>query len=163
MKILRSSNGHDVLVDDEDFDYLSKFTWNAHRHKCGVLYAERGVYIKPKCKTISMHRVIMNITDRFVYVDHINGNGLDNRKCNLRICTHADNVRNRRMHKNNKSGYKGVTMVNENAFRSRIRVNGVMINTGRHKTAIEAAIAYNEAAIKYFGEFARLNIIKKTA
>jgi len=104
-----------------------------------------------------MHELIMN-PGMGQEIDHKNGNGLDNRRDNLRICTHANNMCNRRIGKNNKSGYKGVYFTKSgNAWRSKLRFKGRNINLGNFKKPIDAAIAYDNAAMKYFGEFARTN------
>jgi len=96
-----------------------------------------------------LHRFIMNVVDRNVYVNHINGNKLDNRRSNLRLCNHRDNLNNRPKNKNNTSGYKGVYWhkINEN-WVARIQVNDRYISLGSYD---------NIAATEYFGQFAYLN------
>jgi AP2 domain-containing protein/HNH endonuclease len=106
---------------------------------------------------VPLHRLIMNApADK--EVDHINGDTLDNRRCNLRICSHKENLRNQKLPKNSKSGYKGVTWYKRiKKWRSHIRLNKKQIHLGYFDDIKLAANAYNEAAIKYFGEFAKLN------
>ena len=141
-----------VLVDDDDFKELSKYKWYYHptRHY-------QSAYINSQ--RVSLHRYIMTINNYNIEnlsIDHINGNVLDNRKDNLRICKHFENTKNRKLQKNNKSGYKGVEIRN-NKYRVRLFCNG---NRVYHKTfdnPIDAAKAYDEQAKKYFGEFANLN------
>ena len=91
-------------------------------------------------------------------VDHINGNTLDNRESNLRVCTHSDNCKNRKMHSNNKTGFKGVSL-KDGKYVAQIQFKGNHKHLGLFDTAIEATIAYNEKAKTIFGQFARLNII----
>lgn len=106
-----------------------------------------------------LHRIITNAKPG-EYVDHINGNTFDNRKCNLRICTNTGNSRNKSIQKNNKSGYKGVSWNKQrNKWYSCICVNNKTKSLGKFNTKEEAAEAYNKAAMKYYGEFARLNVI----
>jgi len=105
-----------------------------------------------------MHREIMSPPQELV-VDHINGDGLDNRKENLRVCTHAENIRNQKLNRLNTTGYKGVC-VNREKWISRIKVNGKLLYLGRYNTPEEAAQVYDEAARKYFGKFASLNFQK---
>jgi hypothetical protein len=165
MKEIPLTKGKVAIVDDDDYEYLRQFKWYyADR------YAARGQWIgdirysngKQKLKTIRMHRVIMN-TPGGMETDHINGNKLDNRKENLRICTGVQNRRNRVKYKNNSIGYKGVFIKKKHknkTFESicaQICVNKKIIHLGTFKTPEEAAKAYNEAAIKYYGEFAQLN------
>ncbi len=93
-------------------------------------------------------------------IDHLDGNPLNNKKNNLRICTHAENMRNSKIRINNKSGYKGVSyQENSNNYRASIRFNNIKINIGDFIDPIDAARAYNAAALKYHGEFAHLNKI----
>ena len=140
-----------ALVDDEDYDELMKYKWFACK-SCGLFYARR--YGGKYQKNISMHSHITG----YVRTDHIDGNGLNNSRGNLRKCSNAENIRNSKIRKDNSSGYKGVSFKrSNNKFQVRIRINARDIHLGLFKTALEAARAYNESAIKYFGEFARLN------
>jgi hypothetical protein len=96
-------------------------------------------------------------------VDHINRNPLDNRRCNLRYATYQQNTINRKAQKNNKSGYRGVSLYKNRNYckwRARIKVNEKSIYIGYYKNKIDAAKAYNKAAKKYFGDFAVLNKVK---
>jgi len=104
---------------------------------------------------IHMHREIIN-APADLQVDHINGNGLDNRRENLRLCTNAENARNRRLSKNNTTGYKGVDL-DANRYRAQIRVGQKFVYLGRFDDPIEAAKAYDAAAREHYGEFARTN------
>ena len=142
-----------ALVDDESFKEVSKYRWNY----VIMGYAESRLGSK-KNKPIRMHIFLMN-PPKGMFVDHINMNGLDNRKENLRLATYQQNNYNRRLNKNNKSGYKGVIWDKSvKKWRAYIR-SGKMIYLGVFKTKLEAAKTYNEAAIKLFKEFAKLNKI----
>lgn len=163
MKEIELSQGYKALVDDIDFEHLNQFKWNV-RIVSSTKYAKRSDrYSIPK--TIQMHRIIMNCP-KDMMVDHINGNGLDNRRENLRICTRSNNLMNSNKPKGkNTSKYKGVSKLNYSnkkwkCWRAEIRINRKAIFLGTFKTQKEAALAYNEAAIKYFGKFAKLNEVK---
>lgn len=106
-----------------------------------------------------MHREIMQ-TPMELQTDHINGNKLDNRKENLRICTCSENQHNKKIYKNNLSGYKGVYFDKaNNCWRALIRINGKKIYLGTFYASKDAAKAYDIAAKKYFGEFAVFNFV----
>jgi hypothetical protein len=155
MKTIPLSQGRVAIVDDRDFETLNRYKWYAQ--KIGnTLYAAR--HATGRHRTIYMHRQIPGITDPGIFVDHRNGNGLDNRRQNLRLATKTENARNRPAPKNNTSGFKGVHWHKQgNAYRARIKVNGKNIHLGLFPTPTEAARAYDQAARKYFGEFARTN------
>ena len=149
--------GHFALVDNEDFDYLSKFTWYLTKPRT-VSYAIRNrLASEGKAgETIRMHREILAMPGP---VDHINRNGLDNRRANLRPATESQNSQNRGIRSDNTSGYKGVGIYKPRGnWRARISPEpGVRITVGYFDTPLEAAIAYDAAAVKYHGEFAVLN------
>jgi hypothetical protein len=157
MKRISLSQGKHALVDDEDYESVSKYKWCAHITRKKYSYATRNVKVNGKYKTISMHRLIMLCPDN-MQIDHINHNGLDNRKKNLRICKPRQNCMNRYKHQSSHRKYKGVWLhPNIDKWKAGICVNGKLINLGLFKTEKEAAKAYNRAAKKYFGEFAHLN------
>lgn len=106
-----------------------------------------------------MHKIILQ-TKKGFDIDHINGNKLDNRRCNLRQASRTQNILNRPMQTNNKTGFKGVHYDRSRCkFKADIGINGKSKFIGRFNTAIEAAKAYNEMAKKHYGEFALLNEI----
>lgn len=114
---------------------------------------------------ISMHRLIMNTPDG-MDTDHINRDKLDNRRENLRVCTTSQNTANSKKQSVNTSGFKGVFSIegakgNAKKWKSKIEVKGSSIYLGSFNTAQEAAKAYDNAAVKYFGEFAKLNFQKE--
>ena len=134
--------GLKFIIDEEDYD---KFV------KGESFYSNKGYARSGKDKFL--HRLIMNAPDG-MDVDHINGNPLDNRKCNLRICTHAQNSFNKGKYKNNTSGFKGVNWNNNNKkYQSRIMLNGKSISLGYFEKAEDAYKAYCGACVKYHQEF----------
>lgn len=153
-----------VLVDDEDIPLISKYRWYVasvkYRGKQIKQYVQaRGISpLEPEI--VKIHRVIMNVTDSKKLIDHKNGNGLDNRKENLRICSASENAANRKIttvHNRIKhSKFKGVTKLN-GKWRAYITLNHSSIHLGFFATAEEAAAAYNKAAVILHGEFAHLN------
>jgi len=156
MKQIPLTRGYFAIVDDDDYEGLSKFKWHAKIGDSGCVYALRRLpKINGKSLFVRMHRSVVNApTDKFV--DHINGNTLDNRRSNLRLCSKAENGRNRGKNKNNTSGFCGVTR-NKKWFQSRLWINGVPMYLGIYTTAEDAARAYDAAALIHHGEFARLN------
>jgi hypothetical protein len=159
MKEIQLTQGKVALVDDDMYDELNQFKWYANNLK-GKFYAVRNLRINKKyVKSILMHRFIMS-TNNGLVVDHLNGITLDNRKCNLRNCTHSENLKNQKISIKNTSGYKGVSWnKNHKSYEVRIKNNNITIQIGNFKNIIDAARAYNAAAIKYHGEFANLNKI----
>ena len=158
MKEIELTRGKVALVDDENFEYLNQWKWMA-RESGNNYYAVRGVRKNRKLQNIAMHRIIMN-TSNELQVDHIDHNGLNNQKVNLRNCTRQQNMMNKALTKRNKTKFKGVSTSMRNGqikISADIKAEGRTIYLGRFKTLESAALAYNEAAVKYFGEFAYLN------
>lgn len=152
MKTIPVSKGQFAIVDDEDYQVLSQFKWCVNK---GYAMRMSPMVNKSKRHCIYMHRVLL--PTKFE-VDHINGNRLDNRKANLRKATRSENMRNRKIAKNNKSGFKGVWF---NTKRDRW-VAYIKFDNKTHVLAHtankhEAAHIYNQFAEQIFGEFARLN------
>ena len=107
-----------------------------------------------------MHRLIIDCPVN-MQTDHINGNGLDNRKSNLRVCYNYQNARNQKLRPNSNSGFKGVSLIKDrNKWVAQIKVNGKVKYLGAYTLKEEAARAYNKAAKELFGEFAWLNKLK---
>jgi hypothetical protein len=142
-------NGERALIDEEDIEMVARYgKW--HTNNGYVRKRGRG-------KWILLHRLIMGVhNDTYDYknlVDHINGDRLDNRKCNLRICTMAQNGMNRKPWKGANSMFKGVYRSGSFWYAS-IRIQGKRIYLGTHKTQEEAAKAYREAAAVHHGKYA---------
>jgi hypothetical protein len=154
MKEIQLTQGKVALVSDRCFEYINQWKW--HAHFGDVWYAERNEGKWPFQKKIKMHRVIMGITDSDIKIDHIDGNGLNNQDENLRVCTHAQNLRNRKKPSNNTSGWKGVCLIG-NKYQAQITAEGKVIYLGSFLTPEDAARAYDKAAKKYHKEFAYLN------
>lgn len=147
--------GKEILVDEDDLPRILVISswWNIIERK-----TDKKVYTCLDCATVYLHRVITGCPEGLV-VDHKNGNGLDNRKSNLRVCTQQDNVLNKAPQRGKK--YKGISKRANGSYRARITVDGYIVNIGDFTSERKAAIAYNEAAVRLHGEFARLNVIEE--
>lgn len=144
------TQGKFALIDDADAERASQFKWYTQRN--GDHYY---AFTKPGGKPLSLHRFLMSAKPG-EWIDHINNNGLDCQRSNMRLCTHAQNMRNRKIHRTNRSGYKGVDWHNS-MWRAKLRVDNQNIELGYYRDVRDAARAYNRAALKYHAEFARLN------
>lgn len=145
-----------AIVDDEVFEYLNQFNWTVDVSGYAIRNYPRGT-------RQYMHRVITQ-PDKNKVIDHINGNKLDNRMVNLRVCTQKQNTRNRNaININNTTGFMGVIIDKRQPgkpFIARITVNGKLKSGGGFQTAIEAAKKYNELAREYFGKYAFQNEVR---
>jgi len=157
-KLVPLSKDKFTIIDLEDFEKVKGFKW---------YFSSRGYATSSQWRcfpknhanqyTLHMHRVIMN-TPEGLLTDHINGDSLDNRKSNLRIVTNAQNLCNVKLTKKNTSGYKGVSWCkNSKHWRAKITFERKIFWLGGHKCPQEAAKAYDKAALKYFGEYAKTN------
>ena len=149
---------HTVLIDEEDWEKISEYRWHLWSGP-----TNNTIYARVSNMGTGMHRIILN-APKGTMIDHINGNGLDNRKENLRFCTKRENNANQKKNINNSSGYKGVAKASNYSYskwRAYIRVDYKQIHLGNHNTPEEAARAYDVAAKKYFGEYAHLNFPDK--
>lgn len=161
------TSGYKAIVDAEDYDFLMQWNWYARAAR-GHVYATRSKHVqlepgKRKQVAIQMHQMLMPPPVGFV-VDHINGNSLDNRKSNLRICKQKQNVWNRKSVKGSASKYKGVDWyAASGSWRAYIKIDGKQKHLGCYKNEDDAARAYNKAAIEYHGEYARLNPVEGEA
>lgn len=157
-KYIQLTQGKQAAVDDTDYEWLNQWKWQATPASYpGEWYARRAARYNGKNVSLLMHRFILGAT-RGSQVDHINANGLDNRRSNIRVVSNTQNQQNRRKRRNCSSLYKGVHMdKSRNRWRAEIKVNGKRISLSYGKNEIELAKVYDKAAIKYFGEFARLN------
>jgi hypothetical protein len=157
MEQIKLTQGQFALVDDEDFDYLNQWKWHVLKCKYSY-YVIRSEQRNNKVTYILMHRIITNAIKE-KEVDHIDLNGLNNQKINLRVCSRQENRWNRRPY--GKYKYTGVHSTT-NKYGSKyivasIRKNGKSIYLGIFKTEEEAARAYDKKAKEFYGEFANLN------
>lgn len=160
MKQIPLTQGKVALVDDVDYEELSKYKWYANKHHSGNFYAVRqSPSKKGKQHLIRMHRQILGLKFKDKCLgDHINHNTLDNRRDNLRICTQQQNEMNRKPNKNTSSQFKGVTWNKQRGkWMTRISINGVRKYLGYFALEELAALAYDMIAIREHGEFACLN------
>ncbi len=151
-KLIPLTKGKFAIVDAEDYELLNRYKW--HVNKGGRTYYARS---QEKGKPIRMHRLITD-APKGLFVDHINHNGLDNRKKNLRLCTRTQNARNRLPRRGGFSKYKGVSWnTKRKVFIAAISVGGKKQYLGYFDDQIKAAKAYDKKAKELFGEFAYLN------
>jgi len=152
------TRGYVAIVDDGDYEDLAKHKWCA-------LQAGRRIYAVRRSpnaeiggpRMVLMHRVVIG-AEVDQDADHISGDTLDNRRTNLRACVPAQNACNRGPNANNTSGYKGVSWrPNRGKYRATINVNRKQVHLGHFDTPEDAARAYDAAAIRLHGDFARLN------
>lgn len=157
MKEIKLSQGKVALVDDKDFEELSRYKWYAAQRENYTIYAIRTIGTKPNHKTIRMHRQIMKAR-KGQQIDHLDGNGLLNVRSNLRLCTNSQNQQNKRKRKNCSSKFKGICWhKNRKKWEVYISLNKKLYYLGYFDDEIEAAKAYDRKAKEFFGEFARLN------
>lgn len=159
----KHANGRTTKVSDEDYEEMSKYKWHCVRYKNhNTDYV--GRYNPLTKRTSYMHRQLLGLTNPKVIGDHVDGDGLNNQRDNIRIATHGQNMANRKA--SGASNYLGVFPT---SIKKKEKVYNywlvVCIKEGRayracRKTEKDAAIAYNELALKYHGKFARLNKIE---
>lgn len=152
MKEISLNKNRFVIVDDRDYENLNQFRWCVDAQG----YATRAIYNPDdqKSRRVLMHRVLMNTPNGYD-TDHINGNKLDNRRCNLRIATRTQNIINvSKPNRHNKVGFRGVQMSKEGRFYSGLIVNGKRVHLGMFDTAEEASRAYQMAKSEAYKEFA---------
>jgi len=149
-----------AIIDDCDLIEIGKHKWCAGCYD-GKWYAVRGTYNNGVKRNVFMHRQLTSAI-KGQQVDHKDGNGLNNSRDNLRFSTQQQNVFNQRPTGKGTSKYKGVSWdKSSNSWYSAIKFNGKSRNLGHYKNETDAAIAYDSAAIKFFGEFARPNISQR--
>ena len=154
--------GKSVLCDNRDYALLSDYIWYGSEEGSDEVYAATCFYDKATKKTrvIKMARLLMN-PGPTQEVDHKDGNSLNNCRSNLRLCTHVQNMRNKRKQRtrngvSTKSRFKGVSF-QHGKWIAYVSINNKQIYLGRFVSELEAARAYNNAALIYYREFAKLN------
>jgi hypothetical protein len=146
-----------ALIDECDADKVLQFNWTVSVNKKRQLaYVRRNVTVRGKTRSVFLHRFLLDPPPH-LEVDHINGNGLDNRRSNLRLATPAENRRNAKLFANNTTGYKGVRRYSKGRWYAEIKAESKPIRLGIFDSKEIAARAYDKAAVEHFGEFARLN------
>jgi hypothetical protein len=150
-----------ALVDDADFEWLSRWKWHAHTG-CGtvkngaIFYAKGKIFLNGKMSAVYMHRLIIS-AEKGQEVDHVNCNGLDNTRSNLRLCTRSQNCQNTRKITPTSSIYKGVSWdYQRGKWEARIKRKRI----GFYEKESDAAMEYDKKAIELYGEFARPNFKK---
>lgn len=150
MRQIPLTQGKVALVSDHRYEHLNQWKW--HAKKCrNTWYAERSF----PGGTVFMHREITS-APKELEVDHWDGDGLNNVDENLRLCTHSDNQHNRRKMRSNTSGFIGVSP-HRHLYRACIYVNSKQVYLGSYEDPHEAAKVRDDAALRYFGKFAKLN------
>ena len=152
--------GRVFVVDDEDAEYVRSFRWHllVKRSSAGreYVYARRSVMLDGRQQGVLLHREIAGAESRQV-VDHINGDPLDNRRANLRVCTQAENARNRQIKVTNKTGCKGVR-ARDGKYSASVAVNGRSVHCGTFATVAEAAQRRDEVARELHGQYFRASV-----
>lgn len=162
MKKIQLTKGYVAVVDDADYERLNKVKWQAvETPNRGIVYARRTIRIDKKFIYTHMHREVLGLREGgHIQVDHIDCNGLNNTRNNLRLANPRQNNQNKRLQKNNTSGFKGVYWkLGKNRWTANIRVNGKTKLVGYFRNPVEAARAYDKVAMQLFGEFARTNLM----
>lgn len=154
MKEIKLTQGKVALVDDDDFERVNAFKWQAFKNY-QTWYARRNEGTSPR-KNVRMHQYILGVKGKASQVDHCDGDGLNNQRSNLRIATMMQNQANRGPQRNNTSGFKGVYK-HEGNWRAQIKYKGEKISLGAYPDPAEAARAYDRKARELFGEFAWQN------
>lgn len=157
MKEINLTQDKKALIDDDDYSRIARYRWY---YQSPMGYARAWI----EGKRVYMHRLIFNVKQKEIQVDHINGNKLDNRKENLRIATPSQNQANKpKTSKKCSSRYRGVcyepTSTSKKKWRAMAMENGTSHYLGHFTTEQEAALAYNAAAKKFYGDYAKINQI----
>jgi hypothetical protein len=149
------TKGKFAIIDDSDFERVNQFKWCAHKSKRSSTWYAIRHGARPQRKSILLHVFLMNPLQG-MKIDHIDGNGLNSQRHNLRVVTDSQSAMNKGKHRDNTSGYKGVCKA-ENKWMASLTVEYKHIYGGIFSTPEEAAHVYDKLAKKHHGEFARLN------
>lgn len=163
MKEIPLTNGGVTLVDDEDYEFLSSMSWHRSTYK-GMSYAMRCFWVRGENRrvTYGMHRFLL-IGHDGDHIDHIDRDGLNNQKSNLRVATYSQNQFNAGIRKDNSTGYRGVIYCKRSKrYHAQIQANKRHKFIGSFQTPKEAACAYDKAALQLHGKFARTNFDKES-
>lgn len=153
VKIIKSvTNGYEILVSSEDFEYLSKFKWKVDKWT-------KAVMTRINNKTVMMSRLIMNPQGNDI-VDHKDYNTLNNQRSNLQNISQSANTQRQRRFYKTTSKYRGVFKIAEERWMANVTFSGKRIYLGSFKKEVDAALAYNNAVLKYYGNIAILNEVK---
>lgn len=156
MKKIKLTQNKVALVDNSDYEKINKYKWCLFHHHNTFYAVRNSKKSEGRKRRLYMHRVIAG-TPEDKETDHINGDGLNNQRKNLRICNHSENQRNKSRYKSNTSGYKGVFWHNiGKKWLASIRIKGIQKHLGLFKTKIEAYEAYCIACKKHHGEFSKI-------
>lgn len=159
----QQTQNFDMKISNQDKDLLKLTNWK--EYLTSRFNRTKYVFGSINSKNVYLHRLIMERVlgrklDKKEKIDHINGDGTDNRRDNLRVCTHQENMGNQGKRNGGSSKYKGVTFwKRDNNWQARIYFCGKTIHLGYFSDEKEAADAYNKAAKSFFGEYAKLNNI----
>ena len=159
MKTIPLTQGHVALVDDEDYEMLSRYKWRVRKYShSDIMYAYRNFPVAVRKRgSVMMHRAITN-APKGMEVDHADGNALNNCRANLRVCTKHENQRNQRPQGGRSSALKGVSWhKRDKAWYANISINDKQTYLGKFLSEREAGMAYDRAAIAAYGEYARTN------
>jgi hypothetical protein len=170
MTDIKLTKGQFAIIDDEDYERVTAFEWYAHKGY-SKWYAARSAWQpgKKRQKMVCMHNFLFGNVPSGYFVDHINGNGLDNRKSNLRLATRSQNRGNAKKTANRfgtatTSQYKGVCLhKGTSKWHAHICIGDRMVYLGLYVYETDAALAYNKAALQHFGEYAAINDLKGAA
>lgn len=159
MKTIALTKGYVTRVDDQDYEKVMQLSWNAHivKRKDGSIVKVYAAGRNKGREAYLLHRFLLDITDPKIEVDHEDHDGLNNQRHNLRTCTTQQNRQNKSKH--GTSGFKGVSKSTK-GWRARIFVGEKELLLGCFSNPLNAAVAYDMAAVKYFGEFANTNFAR---
>jgi len=155
------TQGQVALVDESDYDLLNQWKWCVKKDR-NTYYAMRGVERNGKSKSIMMHRLILGLKKNdSTQADHVDGNGLNNRRSNLRVCTNQQNQFNQRHQIGKSSKYKGVCWnKKDKIWTAQIRKDQKSYHLGSFRNERDGALAYNKKAKEFFGEYAQINTLQ---